>query len=334
MWFLISGGILLLICLVAMFIAFIERREAGGTGAALTAVITGVLFVIDLVLSSFVWASPGEAQVGILFGSVQPTIYINGLTSANPLLSTVSMNIRRQTLDFSDKSRIEAVSSDQVQLLVEVVLPFALNPSMAWKVYERLGSEATGWNLLSPAATSAVRYCVTGLTWVAAVGAEGRDQLASCLTTRLPLQIANDLQGIGFTTEQAKQAFVFSPPQVKHIVPKSERILAAVNDKEAALQDLQRQNTLTEIAKVEANRRENQGLGIAKMMDALPKSFSVDEMVKVINANANQHRAEALEKAVQSGNPNVTFIVGGNGNVAVPSVRGPQAPAPSPVPAK
>ena len=81
--------------------------------------------------------------------------------------------------------------------------------------------------------------------------------------------------------------------------------------------DLRRQQTLTNIAEEEANRRENEGTGIAKMMVALPTKFSVAEMAAMIHANAAKTSAEAFLNAVENGNPNITIVTGSSIPAAV-----------------
>ena len=59
--------------------------------------------------------------------------------------------------------------------------------------------------------------------------------------------------------QEAKTAVTFISPKIRRMVP-PKRIRQAINEESAAKRDLNRQKTLTEIAKEEANRRANEGM--------------------------------------------------------------------------
>lgn len=88
------------------------------------------------------------------------------------------------------------------------------------------------------------------------------------------------------------------------------KVLNAISEKVAAEEDLKRQRVLTEIARQEAERRANEGIGVARLFSELPQGFSPDQIRAVLAALADKQRADALTKAVESGKVNVMVLPG------------------------
>lgn len=92
----------------------------------------------------------------------------------------------------------------------------------------------------------------------------------------------------------------------------------AIAERVAAEEDLKRQVVLTKIAKQEAERRENEGLGVKKLFAQLPKGFSAREIQLVLSAISEKVRADAIMKAIESDRVQ-TMVISGNSPVAVPA---------------
>lgn len=250
--------------------------------------------------------------------------YQAGSYFVNPVSDRITENIRRQAVDFTGDTTAEGLSADQVVLRVDATVPYILNPGLAWRLYERYGEN---WNLITPAARKAVRDCTASEDWVVIVSEEGRNAASRCISTRMQTIIVSDLMSAGLTEAEASAMFTFPEALVREIVPIKERILDAIAEEQAAIVDLRRQETLTAIAKEEANRRANDGSGIRLMMDELPDDFTVAEMVSMILANAEKTNAEAFLKAVEMGNPHITVVTGAQVAASVPATGSTQLPA-------
>jgi len=302
-------GILSVLVISSVISVFLTR--SGKIATIIVAI--AVIFVGSNMITT---VDAGKIKIGKLFGAMQEGYYGEGLHFVNPMLSLSSVNTRRQSLDFSGENSAQGASSDPIRLVVDVTVPFIINPEFAWQVVQKYGDENT-WNVITPNSRRAIRDCTSQQTWTGNMSSEGRQILSDCITERIPVLIADDLISTGIDEKIAKKAITISPAIIREIRPTDERLLKSIAEKESAKQDLERQETLTEIAAQEANRRENEGLGVAKMMAKLPKDYAISDMVSIIKANSAKLHAEAFMKAVENGNPNISIVVDGSGNVGV-----------------
>lgn len=272
-------------------------------------------FVIVTLFNSVIIVQPGQVTFTKLFGKMQYEIYESGTHLINPFLDTMNSSILRSSIDYLGENTADGLTSNRVMLNIDVTVPYMLNPIAAPKLRERYGEYA---NLVTPSSRSAIRDCISKLEWEEAVGEDGRVWMASCIPEETKKLVVADLMQSGFDKNLAESAFSFPPALVRKMALVDKTILASVAQELAAVIDLRRQDTLTAIAKTEAERRENEGEGIQKMMGKLPKDFTVEQMVAIINANANKIAADALMKSVESGNPNLNVVIGGSNNTAIP----------------
>jgi regulator of protease activity HflC (stomatin/prohibitin superfamily) len=299
--------LILVTCAVVAGGGYFFRRLLPMIGAAAVAIIATIYFSIMIV-------QPG--MVGFLktFGNLSYTTYAAGFHMVNPFSSQLTWTIQRQAFNYTGEDTAEGLTKNRVALLVDVTVPYILNPAAAPHLYERYGAN---WNLIDPSSRNAIRDCTASLDWEDAVGEIGRATMATCIPEKIQTAVVADLVDAGFTQEEAAEAFIFPNALVRRMLPKEERILAAVAEEQAAIVDLRRQVTLSEIAEVEATRRAKDGMGIRMMMEELPSNFTVAEMVAMIQANAMKTNAEAFMRAVEGGNPNITVITGGSNEVPV-----------------
>lgn len=311
--------LVILAVLFASCFALPKGREIG------MAAVAGV-FVLATLALAIIFVDAGTVRFTKLFGEMTSDTYAEGPHLINPFAEAVEGNVRRKSLDFTGERVAQGLSKNQVQLAVDVTVPYILNPSTAWRVYQRYGEN---WNLITPSSRNAIRDCVAREDWQYTVSEKGRIALADCIPERQTQLVIADLLFAGFTQEEAQAAFTFPTAQVRKVEPINQRILAAIAEEQAAIVDLRRQTTLTSIAQEEANRRAKEGIGIKRMMKELPTKYTIGEMVAIINANATKANAEAFLKAVEKGNPNITVITGGSDvPVTVPATTSVPIPAP------
>ena len=105
--------------------------------------------------------------------------------------------------------------------------------------------------------------------------------------------------------------------QLRKVLPPN-KVLNAVAEKIAAEEDLERQKTLTQIAEEEARRRQNEGRGVNNLFAELPQGFSPSQIREVLGAIADKTRAEAMMKAVETGQVQVMVMNGAQPSLAVP----------------
>lgn len=297
-----------------------------GTDGFWTTIGVGVSVALAVVLTFFMSLTivePGTVVFTKFLGNMTGDTYTSGTRFLNPIADRITENIRRQAVDFTGDTTAEGMSANKVVLRVDATVPYILNPGLAWRLYERYGEK---WNLITPAARKAVRDCTASADWEVIVGEAGRAVASTCISARMQTIIVSDLMSAGLSEAEASAMFTFPEALVREIVPIKERILDAIAEEQAAIVDLRRQETLTAIAKEEANRRANDGSGIRLMMDELPDDFTVAEMVSMILANAEKTNAEAFLKAVEMGNPHITVVTGSAVPASVPTTGAAELP--------
>lgn len=286
------------------------------------------LALATVILNVFTIIGRGNVGVGSFFSSVQKSSYAQGFNLVNPFHDIHEMDIKRKVVELNAKispeaekdkegkdkeaqiegsGEIIALSHDNLVLAIEATCPFALNPAYAWWVYRNIGDEEIYINqLIIPAARSALRDAVAQTPFIDA-STERRNQLAQLMTETFAQAVANDLSKQGLSLEEASKVFVILPVQLRKVLP-PDKVQSAISEKIASEQDLQRQHTLTSIAEEIANRRKKEGAGIKNLFNELPQNISPKDMSQLLHAMAEKERADAVMKAVETGQAKNLFI--------------------------
>ena len=315
--------------IASAFVLYVARRALRKSGRAvphkvvLGLPIAAVLAVI--VAYSIMVVNAGTTQVVITFGKVQERRYDPGVHFIVPGSRHEPMAITRQIFELAaldpdavtaagtapvpEAQRTLALSSDRIAMSADLTFPYQLNADWAWKVYTVIGPtyEAT---LLIPAARAAVREAAASFTWNDAVATKRADleKQVHAVFSRL---VRENLTSSGFSVDEAAKAIVLMPPQIRRLAP-PKVILSAESDRMASEVNLQRQVVLNQIAEREAERRANEGLGIRKLIEQLPKEFSPVQLKDLLYALADKQRADSMLKAVERDQVKV-IVMGGNG---------------------
>ncbi len=300
--------ILIAVAVIVLLICLLTQELFGAFVALVASVVVTLFFGMTVV-------QPGHIMYKKTFGDLSHDLFEPGLHFISPIAVTRSLSTQRQSLSYSGESTAEALTSDRVVMQVDTTIPWIMNAKAAPLMEEFYGTD--NWNLIQPISRSVIRSCTAQVPWETAVSDEGRTRIAECIPTRMNKAVIVELIQAGFTEAQAKGAFTFPTAIVRGVKPKQTRILAAIATEQASKIDLRRQETLTLIAEEEANRRGNEGSGIAKMMEELPSGFTVAEMAQMIQANAAKTSADAFLNAVENGNPNITIVTGASVPAAV-----------------
>lgn len=270
----------------------------------------------------------GNAGVATWFGSVQKTVLPEGLTLVNPMTSIQTFRTRREVVMFTnDPSKkadpswngpaVLALSSDRNPLTIDISFPYSINPTTTWKIYQRVAHSDVDMEkkLLETNARKVVAEVISRHGWAEATF-QGRAKLETELEEEFKEAVFSDLKFYGFTEQEAKDALIIGTPQIREVRP-DEKVLNAIAERLASEENLKRQKVLTEIAAQEAERRSNEGVGVAKLFAALPKEFRPEQIQAILGALADKERADALTKAVESGKVSVIAIPN-NSTVALP----------------
>ena len=282
-------------------------------------IAVGIPALIVVYLANAIYVvPPGHVGFPVWFGNVQEQALGEGVKVINPMANLVIMDGRRYAYEFTsdNDTALISVSKKQNPLTVEAAFPFKINEAMAWKVYQKIGIDGRYRNQLRSAARAAVRSAVAEYEWGEVTG--NLDRISVTMRDYFARNITRDLVKLGFSEEEADMTFTFMDVQLRKIVP-DDKILNATAEKMAALQDLQRQKTLTDIADEVANRRAKEGKGVARLFAELPDGFEPSEISEVLGALADKQRADALLKAVEV--DGVKIIVMDSGSGARPAIN-------------
>lgn len=294
--------------------------------------------VLILLIGSITIVPPGTTKIVALFGKVQHQTYGEGPHLIHPFYNTHNMSIKRQVINLSSEqsgdgteSTVQAVSKDNLPIDIDVTYVFRLNPTMAWWVYQNIGTEETYLEqLIKPTARNATRDATVGFSSDEAT-TSNRDGLAIKMATVFEEHLTFGLQKAGLEQAQAASVFTVMPVILRKALP-PKSVLDAIALKAAAKQDLERQTTLTEIAEQIAQRRANEGRGVSNLFAELPKDFSAEEISLVLGALAVKEQADAIMKQVETGQPQ-TLVLGVQAPVSInagqqTTPRTPRAAAP------
>ncbi|TRZ52490.1 hypothetical protein D4R99_02655, partial [bacterium] len=128
--------------------------------------------------------------------------------------------------------------------------------------------------------------------------------------------LVGNITKLGLPAADAEQVFNILPVMLSKVLP-PDAVVISISNKAAALQDLERQKTLTSIAQEVANRRAQEGSGVSKLFAELPKDVKPEQIAIVLRALAEKTRSDAELKAVESGKISSMIISGGSNPIAV-----------------
>jgi regulator of protease activity HflC (stomatin/prohibitin superfamily) len=324
--------------LASGFVLLVLRRALGKQGIRIPLrVMLGLpLASVVLVIAAYsvLIVVAGTTQVVITFGKVQERRYDPGVHFIVPGSRHEPMSVTRQIFELSaldpdaataagapqvpEAQRTLALSSDRIALSADLTFPYQLNTDLAWKVYTVIGATYEA-SLLIPAARAAVREAAAGFAWNDAVATKRAD-LEKQIHSVFRRLVQENLTSSGFTADEAGKALVLMPPQIRRLAP-PKAILTAESDRIASEVNLQRQLVLNQIAEREAERRGNEGLGIKKLIEQLPKEMNPVQLKDLLYALADKQRADSMLKAVERDQVKV-MVMGGSGGapaIAVPA---------------
>lgn len=281
-----------------------------------TVAVTGIALFLAF---SIIPVSTSKIAVGKSFGKTYASLYTPGVHLQAPW-NTVERYFG-VPLNFVYDG--DVISGDKNPLWVSVGFTTKINERLAWRLQETLGTEFQD-TLLVPAGQTAVRRGIAEFPWnVAATG--DRNAVEQAIQREFTKIIVEQMLASGLTEREANTAFTVFPVQLRQSKP-DPKVSNAVAEKTAAIVDLERQETLTEIAAQEALRRKNEGEGVKNLFTQLPEGFTAAEIADVLTALATKVRSDAMLKAVETGQVG-TIIMNGDtaGSPAVSVTPRPKA---------
>lgn len=261
------------------------------------------LLVVFVFARSVKVVDNGEVIVTKTFGKTEDSGFEPGVHLIAPWVNTQVYNTLRREFTFEG----EVITNDSNPLEVSVGFATKLNPASAWKLQLLVGEDYFD-KVVVPAGQTATRSGIAKFGWEKAATSE-RSEVEAAIQQDFVKIVVDQLVAAGLSAAEAPGVLHVFPVQLRKSLP-DKKVLNAVAEKTASKQDLDRQKTLTDIAAEEAKRRTNEGTGIKNLFDSLPKGFTAEEISKVLTAMASKTRADAMMKAVESGNVDTVIMNG------------------------
>lgn len=253
----------------------------------------------------------GHVGVPVLLGSVQGRVLPEGFNLVNPLSDVENMSVRTENYTFSKThsegekqgdDSIAALSSNGMQMSLDVTVPFRLVPSSAPWVLKNFGPDYKE-KILRPAICTGVREAVSHFSDQEAYAGK-REALALKMQERLQAQINN------LASKEYKDApeAIFSLPQVMlRNVGIPEAVKIAIERKIGADQQNQAMEFAIAKEEKEARRRVIEARGIKNFQDIVSTG---------VNENLLRWKGiEATLELAKSPNSKVVIIGGGKGGL-------------------
>src|SRR5262249_44146956 len=262
--------------------------------------LVGVVGVLLVVLSCVVVIPAGNVGVSVVFGKVGQRVLGNGIKFKNPLAHIEKMSVRAQTYTMSGTSRegevtgddaIYALSSDGMQMPLEVTSAYQLVASDAAMVYEHLGTSYVE-KILRPAIRASVRSATSRYTAQEAYSTK-RDELQQRMQEQTGTEIAQMLgnvagfQGKGFSIVSVMLRNVDLPDKVK----------AAIEEKLQAQQQAEQMVYVLQKEKQEAERKKIEAEGIKAFQQTVTDGIN-EQLLRWKGIEATRELAESQNTKV------------------------------------
>jgi regulator of protease activity HflC (stomatin/prohibitin superfamily) len=236
-------------------------RKPHAAGSAKVAgygfMFAGVLLAVSNVLTVI---SVGEVGVLHFLGTVHERPLDQGVHLVNPLASIEKMSIREQSFpEGGGVERIEAQTSEQLNVTLEVSILFQLDGAVAPELYSRLGSERS---IKSSIVLNAMRNGVRD-----AVATKSINEIFSPNRRELATDMLNEIQAKAGDRIEVVEVFVRdvqAPPRVRE----------AIEAKLEREQEVEQERFQTEIIQERAQQEIEEAKGIAEAQKIITEGLT------------------------------------------------------------
>lgn len=237
--------------------------------------LSGIVFLVGILFSTFVTIPTGYVGVLTLFGKVDPDEIQEGLHLINPLKSVHKMTIRTQEIF----EHADVPSKEGLSVGLEVSLIFHIEPTKASDIFRTLGEDYINI-IIIPMLRSSIRN-VTVNHEAKDLYTSGREMIAGQIFKELEKSLGER----GIVVENVLLRKIVLPDQVQQ----------AINNKLAAEQEAERMKFVILKEEQEANRKRIEAKGIADFQNIVRQGIderllkwkaleSVNELAKSQNS--------------------------------------------------
>jgi regulator of protease activity HflC (stomatin/prohibitin superfamily) len=296
----------IIIAIFVILIGAVIRTAGPATGKANAAGASrllgyGFMFAgVALALSNAITVvSVGEVGVKHFLGSVDPTPLEQGVHVINPLASIEKMSVREQSYPPDGGiERIEAQTSEQLNVSLEVAILFRLDGNAAPELYQRLGSERS---IKSSIVLNAMRNGVRD-----AVATKSINQIFSPDRREIANAMRDEIQAKAGDRIQVVDVFVRdiqAPPRVRE----------AIEAKLEREQQVEQERFQTEIIQERAQQAIEEARGIAEAQKIISEGLTPEYLTfKYIEQLSTLPAGSVVYVPTEGGVPLMRQIGGGN----------------------
>jgi regulator of protease activity HflC (stomatin/prohibitin superfamily) len=250
---LVFGSILLLVAILIRF--SMTAVTSGGTRAtALTGpvrLLSSALIVLAvglIIASTIVVIGPGSVGVRHAFGTVDPTPLLSGIRFVTPWSSVERYSTREEQFPEADSPEvIDALSSEQMGMKVDVALRWQIDPQQAPHIFTEIGNEYQIHGAVRNAIRNGVR---DGMVQFSINDLGKRNLIATSMEKEVDSALVTQPRGGGPQFRIATVTAFF----LRDLQPPAQ-VIAAINAKIAQEQQIQTERHRVEVARLQSEQQ-------------------------------------------------------------------------------
>lgn len=289
------------LAVVLVVVGFVVRTLPAGPGKLPTKPagygIMGLGAVLVL-LNTFVVIGVGEVGVERFLGQVGTTPLREGVRVVNPLATVETMSIRQQSFPAAGVEQIEAQTSEQLNVTLDVSLVFTIDGENAPKLFREIGTERQIKEII---VLNAVRNGVRD-----AVATKSINDIFSPNRRELAVSMKEEIQAKAGDRIVVQDVFVRD-------VQAPQRVREAIENKLEREQQVAAEEFQTQIIQERARQQAEEAKGIAEAQQIITQGLSPEYLTfYYIQQLAEMPEGSVIYVPTEAGIPLIRSLGGGN----------------------
>lgn len=299
--------IIIVLGIVLIFVGYVAANTPSPLSRnSKTFRIAGIaMVVVGLFSQCVVQIEAGKTGVQSLFGNVKKVPLNSGLSVVNPLVSIYQMDVKTQNYTMSavqgegqkyGDDAIKVLSSDGLEVTIDLTVLFKIIPSKAPTIYEKIGLNYVDV-VVRPISRTRIRDISANYEAVALYSSK-REEFQQKISTA----IEQDFNARGLMLEQLLIRNISLPESVKK----------SIESKINAEQDAQKMQFVLQKEKQEAERKRVEAQGISDYQRILTSTIT-DKLLQYESIQAQKEMAKSENaKMIIMGGGKTPLILNGN----------------------
>lgn len=289
------------LALVVIIVGFVVRLLPAGPGNLPTKPAGyGVmgLGVVLMAMNTFVVIGVGEVGVERFLGQVRDMPLREGVRLVNPLASIETMSIREQSFPTAGVEKIEAQTSEQLNVALDVSVVFKIDGDNAPRLYREIGTER---RIKEIYVLNAVRNGVRD-----AVATKSINEIFSPNRRELAGNMKEEIQAKAGETIVVEDVFVRD-------IQAPQRVREAIEQKLEREQQVAAEEFQTQIIQERARQQAEEAKGIAEAQRIITEGLSPEYLTFFyIQQLAEMPEGSVIYVPTEAGIPLIRSLGGGN----------------------